>query len=48
MRPEKMMQRSKVPSSGSNSLRLDVCRPDHLAPFLGLIRDVLAEVGWGA
>jgi hypothetical protein len=24
-----------LPSSGSTSLRLDVCRPDHLAPLLG-------------
>ena len=24
---------------------LDVCGPDHLAPFLGFIRDELTEVG---
>src|SRR6186713_39803 len=27
------------------SLRLDVGRPDHLAPLLGLVGDELAEVG---
>ena len=26
------------------SLRLDVCRPDYLAPLLGLVGDELAEV----
>src|SRR5262245_54575301 len=33
-------------STGSRaSLRLDVGRPDHLAPLLGLVGNVLAEVG---
>ena len=25
---------------------LDVCRPDHLAPLLGFVRNELAEFGW--
>ena len=29
----------------ADSLRLDVGRPDHLAPFLGIVGDELAEVG---
>jgi hypothetical protein len=31
--------------SFSRSLRLDVRRPDHLAPLLGFLRDELAEFG---
>jgi hypothetical protein len=27
-------------------LRLDVGRPDHLAPLFGVVGDELAEVGW--
>jgi hypothetical protein len=29
----------------TRSLRLDVCRPDHLAPLLGLFCEVLTEIG---
>ena len=31
--------------ASQESLRLDVGRPDHLAPLLGLLGDELAEVG---
>jgi hypothetical protein len=33
------------PASGSTSLRLDVEGPDDVAPLLGFVGDVLAEIG---
>jgi hypothetical protein len=32
-------------ASACESFRLDVGRPDHLAPLLGLVSDELAEIG---
>ena len=32
-------------AGGVGSFRLDVGRPDHLAPLLGFFRDELAEIG---
>src|SRR5215831_18385489 len=37
--------KSSRSSAETSSLRLDVGRPDHLGPFLGLLGDELAEVG---
>jgi hypothetical protein len=31
--------------SARKSFRLDVCRPDHLAPLLNFFGDELAEIG---
>jgi hypothetical protein len=58
MQREKMMQRSNVSVRGterygtpllrgSTSLRLDAGCPDHLAPFLGFVRDQPCKVGGG-
>ena len=37
---------SVMPAIGiPRSLRLDVCRPDHLAPLLGFVSDKAAKAG---